>query len=142
MGSRGGIRTATLLGLAALLLAAAAPGLLAKPRHPSTISLRTAQEGAEFVFRGRVRSEKPACLRRKVEITAGHFGPKSKPHLEGVTRTNRRGRYELRVLAETNTIGDYRAKALRKERPRFVCKAARSEIVQPGGSPFRPAAGG
>lgn len=120
-----------MLGLVAVVAVAAAgtPGSAAKPRIPSTVSLRVTQEGEDTVFRGRVRSEDERCeRRRKIEVTGGNdeFG---EPHPEGTTRTNRRGRYELRVPTEFNTIGNYRAKALRKSRPAFVCKAARSEIV-------------
>ena len=125
------------LALVAALLGATlfAGALVAKPRIPSTISLRVAHEGDDFVFRGRVRSAEPRCERRRVEITAANgFG--SEPVLEGTVRTDETGRYELRVPAATNTIGNYRAKALRKERRRFICKAARSEIVNESGSPF------
>ena len=127
-------------GVAIVVIATVAAGVLnasaTKPRFASEISLHTVIEGDDFVFRGRVTSpEKRACKRyRKVTITAGHIEG-VEPEVEGVTFTNRRGRYELRVMAATNTIGNYRARASRKVRPRFVCKRAVSEIVNPEPGP-------
>jgi hypothetical protein len=126
-----GTRIVAIAGLACAVALSAAIAVAAKPKVPSTITLRTALEGDEFVFRGRVRSEEPKCERnRKVKITAGHpFDPT--PHKEGTVRTDEDGRYELRVPAATNTFGGYRAKALRKAKRRFVCKRAVSEISNP-----------
>lgn len=142
MKHRGGIAALALAFVLALSLGAAAGWLAAKPRFQSTISLRVTQEGDDTVFRGRVRSEDDRCeRRRRVEVTAGNDGL-GKPHPEGTARTDERGRYELRVPTEFNTIGNYRAKALRKSRRAFVCRAARSEIVNPsGGTRVSPAAG-
>lgn len=134
MRTRGGIAALTIVAVVGAAVFAGA--LVAKPRIPATISLRVAHEGDDFVFRGRVRSAEPRCERRRVEITAGN-GFDSPPVLEGTVRTDETGRYELRVPAETNTFGNYRAKALRKERRRFICKAARSEIVNEAGPPPR-----
>ena len=130
MRSRGGY---VVLALAAAFALAGAPGVGvgAKPRIPSTITLRPVEQGEDFYFRGRVRSDDPRCeRRRKVEITAGNGGA-SEPIPEGLVRTDENGRYELRVKTAQNSIGNYRAKALRKARRTFVCKPARSEIVNP-----------
>lgn len=120
-----------MLGLVAVIAVAAGgvASVTAKPRIPSTVTLRTVDEGEDFFFRGRVRSEDERCeRRRKVEITAGNgFAPE--PIVEGVVRTDENGRYELQVKTAENSIGNYRARALRKSRRAFVCKAARSEIV-------------
>jgi len=124
-----GWKLVPLVAVAALLGLAVAAGA-AKPKYDSSISLKTAPEGDEFVFRGRVRSEQPRCKRRRrVEVTAGHDFSARGTILEGVTRTDRRGRYELRVEAEQNTLGGYRAKTPRKARKRHVCKGARTPVV-------------
>ena len=130
MRSRGGY---ALLALAVAIAVAggAGVGVAAKPRFASTITLRPVEEGEDFFFRGRVRSDEPRCeRRRKVEITAGN-GAADDPIVEGVVRTDEAGRYELRVKTAQNSIGNYRARALRKARRAFVCKPARSEIVNP-----------
>jgi hypothetical protein len=116
-------------GLACAVALGAGIATAAKPKVSSTVSLKTAIEGDDFVFRGRVRSDEPKCERnRKVQITAGHPFT-SPPHEEGMVRTDEDGRYELRVMAATNTFGGYRAKALRKRKPAFICKKAVSPIV-------------
>lgn len=100
----------------------------ARPHVPSTVSLHAEPDGADFVFRGRVRSERDACERRRnVRITAGHGfgGPVVE---EGVAKTDSSGRYELRVKGASNTIGGYRATALRKETDRLICTIARSPV--------------
>ena len=120
------------LALAALcigLVVVIGPLATAKPRIASTVSLQTKEEDPDFVFRGRVRSDKPACERnRRVRITAGNVGDVP-PEEEGVVKTDESGRYELRVPQEFNTLGHYKATALKKTRPGFICRVARSEVV-------------
>ncbi|MGI9019289.1 MAG: hypothetical protein ACR2G3_01090 [Solirubrobacterales bacterium] len=111
------------------LLVLAGPGQAGVETYPSTITLRVTQEGQDTVFRGRVRSPKPACERnRRVRITGGNDSVGT-PATEGETTTDELGRYELSVPTALNNIGNYRAIALRKERPRYICKRAVSEVV-------------
>jgi hypothetical protein len=135
-GTLPGVRARRVISVA-LLAAAIAAGALAasgqtaKPRTPSTITIRAVDKGEDFFFRGRVRSEDPRCeRRRRVEITAGN-GFLEEPVVEGVVRTDGAGRYELQVKTAENSIGGYRAKALRKARRTYICTTARSEIVNP-----------
>lgn len=142
MRSRGG--NAVLATVAAIAVAGGgAAGVIAKPRIPSTVTLRAVDEGKDFFFRGRVRSDDARCeRRRRVQITAGN-GFASKPIVEGVVRTDENGRYELQVKTAENSIGNYRATALRRSRRSYVCRAARSEIVNPSaGTRVSPAARG
>lgn len=128
-----------MFGLVAVVAVAAGgvASVTAKPRIPSTVTLRAVDEGEDFFFRGRVRSEDERCeRRRKVEITAGN-GVTPEPIVEGVVRADENGRYELQVKTAKNSIGNYQARALRKSRRAYICKVARSPVVNPAGPSSR-----
>lgn len=131
MRCRGGYAVLGLIAVLAIAVGGVA-SVTAKPRIPSTVTRRAVDEGEDFFFRGRVRSEDDRCeRRRKVEITAGNSAARGGPIIEGVVRTDETGRYELQVKTAKNSIGNYQARALRKSRRAYVCRAARSPIVNP-----------
>jgi hypothetical protein len=118
--------------IAALIASGALMGavLASKPRIPSRVSIHDFVDSttSEHVFAGRVRSDKRACKRHrtvllKVEGQAGSLGS---------DRTNRRGRWEIRLPSPDSYSGDFYARARRKAKENFVCKPAESERIHFG----------
>lgn len=117
----------------ALLLGfALTPANAAKPRIESTVTIHNAFEpehSKPVRFFGKVRSSKPACRRkRKVELYSDPgeimFAGPSGPALVGTTRTDRKGKWQIRLFADG--YPRYVVKVKPKKKPRFTCKRARA----------------
>ncbi|HSI81066.1 MAG TPA: hypothetical protein VK919_10480 [Solirubrobacterales bacterium] len=114
---------------AALVAVALAPAEAAKPRIATTVTIKNEFDPAHaepIRFYGKVRSSKPACKRgREIELHARAGGElPAEPRPPETTRSDKRGRWEVRLLADG--LPRYVVKVKPKKKPRFTCKRARA----------------
>jgi hypothetical protein len=98
-----------------------------RPHIPSRISIHTrcdATATEPFIYSGRVRSERGGCIRHRTVLLKND----SEPGSLGTDTTNAYGRWKIALPGDL-LEGEYHAKTIRRAKPRFVCKAARSKSV-------------